>query len=304
MTLPHAASQYELGPDFVPFSPDEQVLSRAVVIIGAGGRTGTSMLGRILSRHPDVSYSNEPRLVWRWGNDRRSDLLHRSDARPDVRAHIRSVFARRVRDEGKPRFLEKTPANSLRMEFVDAILPDCRFIHIMRNPVDAILGIRSFWTNYSRGLHTVDLRKRLLEVRLSQLPFYAREMARRVLPARLVRPNIWGPRIPGIEEMVAELDVLEVAALQWRTCVELACHAGRRMPPDRYLEIQLEDMSHELLSRVLSFAELDDDLGLHAYLDEHYDPHRPGRRRQQAVPEDLERIERWIEPTRRWLGYG
>lgn len=304
MTLLHAASQSVSVPDVVPFGPDEQVLSRAVVIIGAGGRTGTSMLGRILSRHPDLSYSNEPRLVWRWGNDRRSDLLHRIDARPEVRAHIRSVFARRVRDEDKPRFLEKTPANSLRMEFVDAILPDCRFLHIMRNPVDAILGIRSFWTNYSRGLQTVDLRKRLLEVRLSQLPFYVREMARRVLPARLVRPNIWGPRIPGIEEMVAELDVLEVAALQWRTCVELACHAGRRMPPGRYLEIQLEDMSHELLSRVLAFAELDDDRGLHAYLDEHYDPRKPGARRQQAAPADIERIERWIAPTRRWLGYG
>ena len=70
----------------------------------------------------------------------------------------------------------------------------------------------------------VGLRQRLKEVQLRRLPHYAREAARRFAPKALtpmVGPNVWGPRLPGIEGLLKDLELLEVCALQWRTCVEL-----------------------------------------------------------------------------------
>jgi hypothetical protein len=223
-----------------------------------------------------------------------------------VVAHIRRTFAGRLRAQDRARMLEKTPSNALRMGFVDAVLPDCRFVHIIRDGRESILGIRHYWTNYAKGVQAHDLRKRARELELRQVPRYAGELVRRLMPARLsflVKPNVWGPRIPGVDGLLRELDLLEVCCLQWRMCVEAACQYGRSLPADRYLEIRLEDMSEALVARVLAFCELPPDPALQEYLRGHFDPSKPGGRTRTADPADLERIRVWVEPTLRWLGY-
>jgi hypothetical protein len=284
---------------------DDELLARAVVVVGAP-RSGTSLMGLLLSQHPQLAYVNEPRLVWRFGNDAKSDMLRREDARPEVRRHIRRTFARRVREEGRARLLEKTPATSLRLGFVDAVFPDCRFVHVIRDGRESVLGIRDFWANRSGGMHGLVLRKRLREVRLRQLPRYAKEFARRLVPSSLssfMGPNVWGPRIPGVDALVRELDLLEVCCLQWRMCVELACQYGRSMPPDRYMEVRLEEISEPVMSRVLEFCELPEHPPLVDELRRRFKPEKPGGRTASATPEELEVIRTWTEPTLRWLGY-
>lgn len=289
---------------------DEQLLSRPVFIIGAP-RSGTSFLGELISQHRSVTYADEPRFTWRYGNDAKSDLLRPGDARPEVREYIRRSFAHLVRQQDKTRLAEKMPSNSLRMGFIDRIFPDCRFVHIIRNGLDSVLSIRRYWqaaggTESESALRPGLIRQRMGELSLRRVPYYATELLQRILPGRIGRAMgrpAWGPRIPGLSRLVKELDLLEVCSLQWRMCVEAACHYGRRLPPDRYYECRLEELSPQIVRAILAFGELDDDPGVIAYFDKHFDARAPGGRKPKAAAEDLDVIRQWIEPTQRWLGY-
>jgi len=200
-------------------------LHRPIVVIGAP-RSGTSLLSELLGGHRDVLLLTEPRLTWKYGNDRKSDMLRAADARPEVIHHIRETFGKQVREAGKRRLVEKTPSNALRPAFVDRVLPDARFIHIIRDPVQSVLSIRSFWQNHASGFTIAPgrVRQRLKEVQLRRLPHYAKEVVRRAAPKFMrgaVGQNVWGPRLPGIQEMLNQIDLLDICALQWRLCTEL-----------------------------------------------------------------------------------
>lgn len=278
-------------------------LQRPIIVIGSA-RSGTTVLAKLLSQHPDVHYEEEPRLTWRIGNDRKSDLLHREDARPAVIREIRARFAERVRAAGKARLLEKTPSNALRLAFIDAVMPDAIFIHILRDGVEASLSIRDFWTKHTTGLPAKALRKRLLEMRPSQVPHYAKEAVRRSRPKwmrSVVPPAVWGPRLPGIDAMVRELDPLDVACLQWKLCVERCCVEGRKLPSDRYLELWLEDLDAAALERVQRFAGLEPHPEVQRRYVERFERGRATSRKGGASSDDLERVREWVEPTRIWL---
>jgi hypothetical protein len=232
-------------------------------------------------------------------------MLRTADARPEVCQHIRSTFGAAVRGAGKARLIEKTPSNSLRLEFVDRVLPGCVIIHTIRDGVESVLSIRKFWEQHARGVPKEKLFQRLKEIELRRAPYYAKELLRRAMPkslSGLVGKPVWGPRIPGIDGLLQDLELLEVCCLQWRMCVEQACLYGRRLPQGRYLEVRLEDMSPALLQSVLDFCDLEMTPEVQAGFDEMFDEGLTTRRKTAASPEDLETIRRWIEPTMEWLG--
>ena len=278
-------------------------LNKPIVVVGAP-RSGTSFLGKLLSKHPALAYSKEPRLTWRYGNDHKSDMLRPEDARPEVCQHIRRVFADSVQSAGRQRLVEKTPSSSLRMGFVEKVLPECLFLHIIRDGTESALSIRQFWNHRSKGIKREKLVQRLKEINLRRAPYYFMEFVRRAMPQQLsgaTRRPAWGPRIPGLDEMIKELDVLEIASLQWRMCVESACNYGRQLPKDRYLECRLEDMSLELVETVLEFCDLSMTPEVRAGFDAEYDPGLTTSRASAADPADLEMIQKWIGPTKIWL---
>ncbi|MEM1108514.1 MAG: sulfotransferase [Planctomycetota bacterium] len=276
-----------------------------VFIIGSP-RSGTTLLGNVLSAHPDVAYAEEPRLIWRIGNDRRSDYLRPEDARPEVVKAIRERFDQTVSEAGKVRLLEKTPSNALRLDFMRAVYPEGIFIHVLRNAYDAVLSIRSYSDRHSTGVPRAAVLKRLREVRLRQLPHYGREMAARVLPKPLnvfgVAPA-WGPRLPAMTGLQGELDPLQIACLQWRSCVEAACQAGRAFPEGRYMEFRLEDLDESVLRKVMDFAGLPESPEVIETFREKFRPQDPTGRRKAADLDQLRVIRRWTEPTMEWLGY-
>lgn len=282
---------------------DDQLLTRPIVILGAP-RSGTTLLSQLLSHHPRLYLADEPRVLWKYGNDRRSDLLRPQHATPEVRRYIRGALAQRVREAGRDRLLEKTPSNSLRAPFVDAVLPDAVFVHVLRDGVQSVLSIREFWRRHATGLPKVHLLRRLKEVRPSQAPFYAKEFTRRVVGKLLpgaAGPGVWGPRLPGIEQMARDLDLLEVCAAQWRACVERACRDGRRLPPERYTECRLEDLSEESLAGVMRFCGLEVAEEVLVDFRERFDASAPAGRTQHFDPAEVSLVEELIAPTNAWL---
>ncbi len=278
---------------------------RPIFIIGSP-RSGTTLLGNVLATHPQLAYAEEPRLVWRQGNDKRSDYLRAQDARPEVITGIHQAFDELVATQGKQRLLEKTPSNALRLDFMRAVYPDGIFIHVLRNAYDAVLSIRSYSGKHSTGMPRGAMLKRLKEVKLRQLPYYGKEVAARVLPKQL---NIfgaapaWGPRLPAMTGLQGELDPLQIACLQWRSCVEAACQAGRQFPENQYMELRLEDLDESRLTQIMTFAGLPESSEVLDTFRAKFRPQDPTGRRQAADPDQLKVIQRWTEPTLQWLGY-
>jgi len=281
------------------------VLRRPIIIIGSP-RSGTTFLGQVLKRHRELVYIEEPRLTWKYGNDRSSDKLNPEDARPEIVSHIRSTFSRKVKEQGGKRLLEKTPSNSLRMGFVDRVFPDCQFIHITRNPLDSIISIQQYWMQHSGGLKPHKIKSRLKELDWKRIPYYAKEMLRRAAPSWMsgvVGPKVWGPRIPGVNCLVKDLDLMEVAALQWRMCVESAIQYGKTLPADRYMQCRLEDMGDDLMRRILAYCDLPEDEIMWEHFHERFKPELRGARKKNADKETLDKIIKLVEPTMIWMGY-
>lgn len=285
-------------------TPDQDLLQRPIVVVGSP-RSGTALISRILSKHSELYYAEEPRLTWRFGNAEKSDLLRPEDARSEVVQHIRGAFAQRVRQAGRSRLLEKTPSNALRVPFVDRVFPDAVFIHILRNGYDSALSIRDLTKRGATGLPRHRVAARLKEFQLRDAPRYSRELVRRLMPwLPGVGKPVWGPRLPGIDGMARDLEPLELAALQWKQCVELACYHGRRLPADRYLELRLESLSVPVVERVLDFVGLTPEPEVLKEIAENFRSEITSRRRGKASERELSLLAPWVEPTLAWLELG
>ena len=290
-----------------PAASDDELLANSIVVVGAP-RSGTKVIGLILRRHPSVAYLSEPRLTWLYGNETHSDALRPEQATPAVKNYIRRTFAGMVREQGGERLIEKTPSNSLRMEFVDAVLPGCKFIHITRDGVNTIISSLEMWQDSAYGFSQVknQMQRRVKEIRWSRLPYYAKELVRRALPKKMapvVGHSLWGPRLPGMGEMVRELDLVDVCCLQWRACVEAACISGSKLPPERYMQVRLEDLGPEMFERIQDFCGIEPTSDVQDYVRQKFDTDRAGRHVDKADPELVARIREMIEPTQKWLGY-
>ncbi|PXA03670.1 hypothetical protein DDZ13_10265 [Coraliomargarita sinensis] len=288
-------------------SSTDSLLREPIIIIGAP-RSGTSFLSRLLSKHSQLAMLVEPRLTWKYGNDAKSDLLKSRDARPEVIEYIRGRFGDFVAKEGKSRLAEKTPSNALRLGFVDQIFPDAKYINIIRNGKDSALSIRSFWEKSSTGFSGVNpgrLSQRLKEIRPKQIPYYAREFGHRMIGGVFTKngPAVWGPRLPGMAALAAELDPLEMACLQWRTCVELSCDYGRRLPSQRYLELRLEQLDSLAIERMLNFCGLGAEPAVEALYQDRFNQEKASARQKKMSKDENRILERWLQPTLEWLDY-
>jgi hypothetical protein len=118
-----------------------------VFIIGCG-RSGTSILGEVLAMHPRVSYIYEPYDLWT-AIQPASDFL-RLYSRGEHHCLLDTRFATskaRMRFQRlmspPPGFtlIEKSPINTLRLGFLEAIAPGARFVHIVRDGVSVARSI-------------------------------------------------------------------------------------------------------------------------------------------------------------------
>jgi hypothetical protein len=269
-----------------------------IIILGSP-RSGTTILGNLLAQHPELHYEEEPRLTWRYGNDVKSDCLTIKDLDAGIKRLIRNAFEKRVIEAGKTRLLEKTPSNALRPEFVDAVFPESKIIHISRDPVECILSIRDLWTRKAHGLKSIDKSnylRRLKEIRPSQIPHYSMEFLRRCIPAGVrggTTVNLWGPRFPGMQAMVKELGVLPVCCLQWRFCIE-ACENFMISNPNRVFSLKLEELSEVSLRKIFEHSELSYSNEVFDAFNSRFVPSMAAGRTENASNEDLDTIQRWI----------
>ena len=240
----------------MPVSPDPVPLPFLPLVIIGAGRSGTNALRDALVKLDGVETwpCDEINPIWRHGNiDHPDDALPVSAATAPVRAYIRKAFLRIWRNTGRPPVIvEKTCANSLRVPFVAAVLPEARLIHIVRDGVDVLASARKRW----RGeLEVPSLSYYLAKARyapLTDLPRYAMRAIGNRVAIRLGRRrhfDLWGPVFPGMAAMQgASLDLR--IARQWAACVGSADAALSELPPDRVLTLRYEDFTADPVAQL------------------------------------------------------
>jgi len=213
-----------------------------VIIIGAA-RSGTKMLRNVLTQLPGFGTwpCDEINAIWRHGNcGWPDDEFGPELATATVQAFIRRAFGRLAEQQTLTHVVEKTCANSLRVGFVNRVLPQAYFVHIVRDGRDVVVSAQRRWQ--ARPDWGYVLRKARF-VPVVNFPYYAtrylwNQMAR--LTSGEQRLAFWGPHFAGMEQVRRQYSLAEVCALQWQRCVTRAdCDLGR-IEPERVYRLYYE----------------------------------------------------------------
>jgi hypothetical protein len=183
----------------------------------------------MLGEHPALGYLNEPRQIWRhqavtdiWSEhaERRGGRLHltAADVVPRHISRIVRDFAAEVHLLGAARLVEKLPANSFRVEFLDAVFPDALFLHLVRNGTDVAAFIERRAASGNWFGHG--------DYKWRQIEAYA--------------------------VATGEGDLLQYCTdnflrglLEWRLAVLAARSSLQKLPPSRWVEVRYEDFVAE-----------------------------------------------------------
>jgi len=283
-----------------------------VIIVGAP-RSGTNMLRDVLASLEGYTTwpCDEINLVWRHGNRRaRSDELTPQMARPEVRDYLHEQFARIEKKYHAHSVVEKTCANSLRVDFVARAFPDAKYLFIRRDGIDAAASAMSRW-------HApVDLRYTAAKARFvppTDLPYYARQYARNRLRTPRSRSaqhshhgveSWWGPRTLDADELRAHHPLDELCIIQWERCVTSAMQGLSRLSQTQVLEIVYEEFvvtPADHLWRILDFLDTPEAFDESAVRD--VSRRSVGKGRTALDGEGVARLDALAGSTLRTLGY-
>lgn len=135
-----------------------QPIHKPVFILGTG-RSGTTILGIVLSMHKDVGFLNEPKAIWHlihpnediignYTHEHAKFRLTADDMTENMQQRATQMFGAYLSTTGSKRLVDKYPELIFRIDFVRAIFPDARFIFLVRNGWDTCQSI----ANWSKRL--------------------------------------------------------------------------------------------------------------------------------------------------------
>lgn len=188
---------------------------------------------------------------------------------------LRSLIAKLLRYQGKDRFATKITGPA-RIGFLDAVFPDARFMHIVRDgrAVARSLMKVGFWGGTWRE-----------------------------------RSVAWGG-VLGEDELAHwhELgeEPLALAALQWQALIRGAREEARQFAPDRYAEVRYEDFvadPHATIDEMTAFCALPDRPEPHEFLARRVEVRDMNRRSAALSATDREMLDELIGEELAELGY-
>lgn len=229
-----------------------------LIIIGAP-RSGTNMLRDVLTSFDGIATwpCDEINYIWRHGNVQYpSDEIPVENVTPAIKRYIQKRFNEIEAKYSADVVIEKTCANSLRVPFVDAVMPDAKYIFIYRDGIDATGSAKHRWT---AKLDIPYILEKVRFVPKIDLPYYGiRYFWARFhrLISKDKRLAFWGPSLNNMPEILQNYTLNEVCALQWKRCVEKSEEAFSVMPTDKVVRVRYEDFVEQPvkeLTRILEF---------------------------------------------------
>jgi hypothetical protein len=275
---------------FVAVGPPE----RPIFLIGCP-RSGTSALLQAFLRSSELSTVQlEGHILWDEFHPKKrrdSDALGAADASERERRYVNlavRLFAR------GGRFVDKTPENTLRIGYLDALFPDARFVFLRRRAADNVNSLIEGWR----------ARPRFVTHRLPT-------------PLEGIAPldgRLWSfALVPGWRSLTRS-SLEEICARQYVVCNESVLAAQAAMDPSRWRDLKYENLVAAPVDEVrLLFASLDIPWSplVEQYAGEldrrpsatAVTPPRPDKWREQN-PDAIERILPLVRETQARLGYG
>lgn len=133
---------FKIRPEKYSFKP--------IFIIGCG-RSGTTILGKSLSKHPSICYLNERRDLWHTAFPE-LDIWSGKAASPKVIAteddynfakatRLANLFRHEQAFLNSAVLLEKLPINNFRLGFLNKCFPDAKYIYLHRNGLEVATSI-------------------------------------------------------------------------------------------------------------------------------------------------------------------
>lgn len=132
---------------------NSKVKFRPVFLIGCG-RSGTTILGSTLGKHRSIKYLNERRDLWHeafpvldiWSGefDNPELVMTAKDVDEKGAKVIRELFYQEQKKIGAELLLEKLPINNFRLEFLNYIFPEAKYIYLHRNGLEVARSIEQF----------------------------------------------------------------------------------------------------------------------------------------------------------------
>lgn len=136
------------------FLPKLKIIKEPIFIIGTG-RSGTTILGIIMSMHKQVGFLNEPKALWHeaypfedligsYTIEEANYRLTDKDANASILSKIHKIFGFYLTITFSSRVVDKYPELIFRISFVKALFPDAKFIFLVRNGWDTCHSINAW----------------------------------------------------------------------------------------------------------------------------------------------------------------
>jgi hypothetical protein len=219
------------------------------IILFGNTRSGTTIVQKVMATHPDIVPWYEPRTLWLYADPGRGhDEFDASDATDEVKRYIRKQFLKFQKRHGNRVVMEKTPANILKIPYVQAIFPEATFLFIVRNPFSFISSVEMKW---QRPVTSKGIRRRLTYTPITQLRHYAGRLIRQQFDKRVLRRkylSLWGPRYKGMDQDLKTHDLLTVIARQWSVCSRQAEKDLALFGNGQVLRLRYEDFVEDPIS--------------------------------------------------------
>jgi Sulfotransferase family len=204
-----------------------RTVKNPIFIVGAP-RSGTNIFYRTFANHPDLAWiSNitkkfpsslfltrlimlsrddhrptEANNVWQKFAHKEDESLGRADVTAAARKYLHTVLQNNLKIFNKPRFVNKCPGNSVRIEFLKEIFPDAIFIHIIRD---------------------------------------GRAVGYSIMRSRLEHSGAyWSVKPPGWQNLL-KLPLVEACASQWKMTVKAILQSAKKLPRENYIAVKYEE---------------------------------------------------------------
>ena len=283
-------------------------MTQVVIILGAA-RSGTKYLRDILATASNAScVPHDINYVWRFGSESHpDDALPSSILTPKKKAFIRKEIMRLagVKPNADTIVFEKTVGSTLRVEFVNSVFPDAKFIHLIRDGRAVTESAVRQWQE------PVDYRRLIDKAKsLSIRNFgYAAWFLANVLRGKLVGRGggrVWGPRYPGVDDDIdSGRDLLEICAKQWRFSINSTLDGLEAVPKESQLTVRYESLVHdeESLKQLIAFSALENSASIMSAHRARVSATEDDKWKRAFSRSEMDIIEPILNPTLERLGY-
>jgi hypothetical protein len=252
-----------------------------IAFIVGSPRSGTTVLGETLDKHPRIRQWYEPYFVWdRSFRNAPDDERSPFDCMPEVAQQIRRAFYRYGKGRSARVIIDKSPRNSLKIPFIRRVFPDARFIHLLRDGRDVTLSLNKKWVerkqivndpSRSEGFNYLNALQKIkwwlgmqgsLENMIRAVWFETHGSLNTLRHYNRMRWNGgvgYGPRFKDWERLMEDVTLLQFNAYQWLKCVEKIQRDLIEVPDANWLEVRYERLitqPEKTLMRIMNFLDI------------------------------------------------